>query len=397
MSGLILLASCNADDMPVPTNTKQAPQNSSYKISPEEAIANAKILVNGLNSSNTRSASSLTVKSIDIISSQKNLTRSGAPDTLLYVINFDDNEGFAVMSADRRTNPVYALSDESFFNITDQSNEGLQLLMASWINDVEQQSITPGIPLDSLNPNIDPYQFYRTIKVGPYLSKYQRSLTPYNTSISRYCKNSKGEPALTNRYAVVAEQFMSSQLFTNRNYNWDLINEGKDEESVAEIVFDLGNKMHAVYYDLKTPATCDLTRFEYAMLEYGFGYCNYFPLKDNEKELIQYLDSDFKDPVCIMASSSKMLEDAIWIIDGYLGYLTPFIESKIFKRLYHCVWSDGGNCNGYYDLGNNCTFIGEPRKYESSDPYYNYTESSIYYDVDVRACILLHDSQLVGI
>jgi hypothetical protein len=60
--------------------------------------------------------------------------------TVFYSINYKDNQGFLVLSADRRLAPVLAYSDEGSFDLK-TSNPGIQLwkdLVISNLNEVEK-------------------------------------------------------------------------------------------------------------------------------------------------------------------------------------------------------------------------------------------------------------------
>jgi len=59
-------------------------------------------------------------------------TVSDTTDVRFHVINFDDNSGFAIVSADSRTTPVYAYSDEGNLNLEDaMENTGFSEFMES--------------------------------------------------------------------------------------------------------------------------------------------------------------------------------------------------------------------------------------------------------------------------
>ena len=53
-------------------------------------------------------------------------------DTLMYIINYDDNEGFALVSADKRTTSVLAIIDEGSMKpefLMNTDNPGFNILM----------------------------------------------------------------------------------------------------------------------------------------------------------------------------------------------------------------------------------------------------------------------------
>ncbi len=51
------------------------------------------------------------------------MSEEGDIDTLMYAINFADNQGFALVAADKRTSPVLAIIDEGSFNVDSLSED----------------------------------------------------------------------------------------------------------------------------------------------------------------------------------------------------------------------------------------------------------------------------------
>lgn len=75
----------------------------------------------------TDSRKSITVSGIDYITTYS--TRSTDIDTLIYIVNFADNNGFAVLSAVDKDDPVYAVSDKGNYISGGDNPEGVEFYM----------------------------------------------------------------------------------------------------------------------------------------------------------------------------------------------------------------------------------------------------------------------------
>ena len=106
------------------------------KISLKEALVLAEDMVGTLDSCVTR-ASARNVKSIDNIK-RRVATRSNGNNSGYYLINYDDNQGFAIVSSYKCDNPVFAFSNEGNLNLSDTaSNLGL----AAYLNSLPDNSV----------------------------------------------------------------------------------------------------------------------------------------------------------------------------------------------------------------------------------------------------------------
>lgn len=108
---VILLTGCAQQDLDIgkvqilPTKT-----SSSHTISPEEAIKSMCEFIDHMDIAQSRSTiSAEDIAQIIPVSSGINYSRAAEDDTLLYIINFADSAGFAIVSADDRVDaPVLA-------------------------------------------------------------------------------------------------------------------------------------------------------------------------------------------------------------------------------------------------------------------------------------------------
>ena len=126
----LFFVGCTAEEPTVQTDpaTTQVKSNP-YRKSLNDALESADAIFADI-APQTR-ASSRKIASVQIIGDSKAaLTRSGEDglDTMLYLVNYADDQGFALLSADWRTKPVYAFSEEGELNLADTTvNKGLAL------------------------------------------------------------------------------------------------------------------------------------------------------------------------------------------------------------------------------------------------------------------------------
>ena len=145
----IFLAACEKDYQSVIEKTDLETVVQNNKVSLKQALLYAENSINGINPT-TRSAERK-VKSTEIYVA-KPATRS-AEDTEVsfYLINYEDNKGFAMVSTDSRATPVYAYSDEGNLTPYDlENNPGLQIFMEGTIENyqIELASSDDRIPIE---------------------------------------------------------------------------------------------------------------------------------------------------------------------------------------------------------------------------------------------------------
>lgn len=134
---LVLQNDPNANDDPLTkSNDFWARDNNvkmvMHKITPERAmqIANEAPALFEPNRSKARTTPKHALQIIPIVDNVRSLTRSagGRTDTLMHIVNYSDNQGYAVISFDDRDGDIIAYSGNGNFNIQDTvSNQGLKL------------------------------------------------------------------------------------------------------------------------------------------------------------------------------------------------------------------------------------------------------------------------------
>lgn len=118
-----VLVSCTNDTViePVMTVDNQSAKTINHTIPVSEAMTLLHTYLDTEQNNGTRSGTSRKVANVKTVVCSQNLTRAGEgidADTLLYIANFEKNEGYAIMSADDRINEdILAITDAG--NITE--------------------------------------------------------------------------------------------------------------------------------------------------------------------------------------------------------------------------------------------------------------------------------------
>jgi len=180
------LTACQDADVVVPQDPsiKNNATMSSTR-SMKEAIEIAVNAAHTFDNSRSRAAGrSASVDGIKVITDTK--SRSGSADSLLYVVNFDDEQGFALVPVPRTEKEILAVVDEGSYDPTvGTDNPGFNLYLEAANDYVKYQAANGGITPQA---EITPALVYKTVidTIAEY-GKFQRlgemswgELTPYN-------------------------------------------------------------------------------------------------------------------------------------------------------------------------------------------------------------------------
>lgn len=332
-----------------------------------------------------------------------------ALDTLLYIVNFGEDEGFAIMSA-KDDGTVYALTDkgnismDDFTIATDTNHinyENPSVAVASLVASTLSDNLTPN-PDPGTNPNLPIYTYTswaaeRT--VGPLVRVKFHQGTPYNNECP--IKGGDNAPAGCGPIAVI--QLMSALKYPstidNITYDWNTIinnykNTGHELHTVlAKWIHKIGKQSSVSYGANGSGTTLLLTRlcllkydrFSKVNLKYDVSY-------DNVTDLI----NSGLPIVCQGCQSNAITKGHIWLLDGMLYQYrykqeirnnVVVNQTKETRQFIHCNYGWGGRCDGYYniDLFN----VGEgPILKDSIDPTPNPVDQP---DYNYNTCMLTYE------
>lgn len=119
---LFFLFSCRSYELENIESIDTPVENNSYKVSVDEAkdiALNFMEIFQNTSAVSTR-GTRVKVENIEVIKVNKAATRSAGiengMDTLIYAVNFSNNNGFALVGADRRTEPIFGIVDNGSFS-----------------------------------------------------------------------------------------------------------------------------------------------------------------------------------------------------------------------------------------------------------------------------------------
>lgn len=333
-------------------------------------------------------------------------SRSASPDTLMYVFNFADNEGFAVVSAAPEAEPLLAVTESGYYDPNEeQDNPGFAMYMDR-AKEYVANSLSignPGTPSGPIWRNDTTVMGEMTILSdtirtlrGPINNHFWGDHAPYGDR----CPNGMAGCTQT-AIGMIMAHFCEPQYMTfdypelpvsySTTIDWNLVNRHlgnslcndyahQGDSLIARIIRQLGHDFGAAYFPYATQ-TSTTTALNVLHNKYGYT-CS--PLAD-------YSTYDYRhelDEGAIGLVSSRHIYQHANILHNYLlnGYLDFAYKAKVYQlytlpnmpsgvlyyskllreedRLtayWHLNWCFDGTYNGYYFSG-----VFDPNECQSS-------------------------------
>ena len=354
----------------------------------------------------TRSATRPTIANVETLRSRQFATRAAVDslsiDTLLYFVNFADNQGFAVVAADKRTSPILALIDKGNYKAGDLSQEDnpgfLSFLDYAVKHEIEN---THDNNENSKNVRSFKYRGWQISEIAyPLLKVNWGQGYPYNI----FCPGYKDMPhantgcvitafaQICSFYKVPKELSWNSYgTWVHWTYNWDRIisdckkNDGNilnrstysdTAEEVASLMNYLGLAFRAKY-ERETGASVD----DAINFVNGSNWFHATPVQDyNEHNIFVnirngnlVLGRGNAEKGKTWIFFNKYSRGHAWIYDGFINGISP--KGKEYNLL-HCNWGWNGYKNGYYycrvfNTNDDPVFDNVPTR-SNQAPYYRY-------------------------
>ncbi len=318
----------------------------SSKISIEKAIDDLNSVLADIDNgtkSNVRKIASISVIGEGDFSAQ---TKSGDNliDSLLYLVNFEGNRGYAVLAADSRIpTPVIMVADTGSFSKNKFSGNDIneiQSFTGKLLSDYAMNSISPGgDDTGGDNPNYPNHSIYPLIK-----TKWGQK-SPFNDQ----CPIVNGKRAVAGCVAIAVSQIMNKfqypKVYGGYSYKWDKIGsiiydfngDTEARSEVARFVHNVGVESNMNYGETSGTTSADAKRCFQQM-----GYKNVVKYNSYREDIIMDMLRSAK-PVYISAQTQWFFGTGhAWVIDGYM------YSSKHQQHLLHCNYGWKGLCDGYY-------------------------------------------------
>ncbi len=404
-----LLFSCeNVQDNSV------VPQRLSQKVKFERDLSDAYRIAKEYATSltnTTRSSNSRQIAYNDIHYVTTESTRAtDALDTLYYIVNYENDNGFAIIPRNKLLPDVVVLTEQGNYNGEETDNELFNILMngaKSYASNstmrFDTMTIIPQIPRPVYTDTITSCTTYN---IRPKIATYWSQKSPYNT----FCfDNDSICPA--GCVAIALAQIMGyycyptqiNLTYPNRDVNqqtlnWNIIN-GRpyhlpfdicdDHLPMARLIREIGEQVDMDYNPDGSYATDVKARQALS----HFGYTR-SAIKDyNTADIINSLQAD--QLVYFSAADAIAGEGHAMIIDGFIETSThtriwegpgiwpidqpyPWVlitDNTTIERYVHCNFGWGGTANGWYVDGLIDTDICVELDENSSHPiaHYKYT------------------------
>lgn len=423
---VVITTSCQKYFIEEPLVVQSVETSNPYAISEQEALDGLDEFMGAFDDSQTRYNRRRSVRSIRSVSSENILiqTRASACDDvgdLLYIVEFEDGEGSAILGADRRLRSVYAVLDESVLTIDDFANAAnvddgndVAAFIAGVISDDVCYTmsdfggpaplIPPGDSLRSdwsdiittyvVSDYIPPLLNTKWCQTDIYNERFPANAAVYNGRQSAGCVTiALGQILNKLTYPSPIELNGHNHYWRDINqFVWNhTITDSVLCDKVADFVFDLSEELGVEYHDDgSTGASKDdvkrvLRQLNFKNLDFGnITKSRVYPMLYNYK------------PVFAGGQSSSGGAGHAWVIDGYktvtrLDFYVTYnganieIDRELIYQLttdyVHCNMGYEGKCDGYYVLD---MFDLSERKYDSDlEPDYgDKTDTTYYYKFD---------------
>lgn len=392
----------------------------------EEALTIAQNSISMVESSDNQTRSTSKHRSINekggvfTVSSSSTSTRTGnaANDTLLYVFNFNDDQGFAVVSANRNTEGLLAVTESGFYCPNTKTeipgfNHFIEMAKLYVQNATSSKPLTrSGYPnyWKTYNDTL----VYSRVDPKVQLKWGQRNIAGvYCSNLTAGC----GPIAM----ALVMSYYQQPSSFTYNfperdiNYeslNWNLINQhiytythpynsvcwgnSNLDNTIGRICRHLGYKAGSNYYSDGSTGTSPGALYD-VMTYYGYSFPGFQNVPNNENGFMDYLQ---QNKLIIMLGYNREDIGHFWIVDGgwYMkghsqvyksddGTTWEFwYEYDVTEAFNHINWGWDGLLNGFFIHGifdAASTIHYDPGSYQSTNEDLNYYRgtkySTVYY------------------
>lgn len=368
----LITLSCETDSYTEYTVSADAP-NTKSTISSDDAVAQVKEFLSGWNV-NTRG--DMVEREIGAVyawrtneifpssSFTRNTTSTQLPDTLLYIVNFENEEGFALVSADAdRPDIVAFIEHGSLAPGQEIENPGFQLFLNGYAKYSRFQPFEPIRP----RPGTEPQLVWRfDMHIPPMLTTQWSQGAPYN----KFCFTPSGNHASAGCIPVALGQIVAYHQFPTSYdghvYDWDSILQDSTvsvydvsaSNSVGHLIHDIGILVNTYYgeggsesYEWTVPNMWNSFGYHYQ----SSSSCDFDSLRVNLAR---------NNPVCMFGFGivDGFTIGHAWVIDGiairsqynlseYINDpILPFFPHPIEQsyNLVHCNWGWGGLDDGYF-------------------------------------------------
>lgn len=390
---LLLFASCVKDgDLPEANPKDQVSE--SHVVPIENALSVLDEFLAPLRSATRGGERQYAIAGTDVVASAA-ATRSGTGvDTLLYIVNFENDGGYALLGADDRIDDVIALVDEGNMSAEEflaAACNGTSLTRASDIPPHKEllfrnilyycersiDDVGGGQPI--------PEPFYTNwlqgIAIEPLITTNWHQYQPYN----KCCPVVEGDNCVAGCVAIALAQIAAYNKMAHNvgpdvlheiPLDWDGIlarvnSSMADPSAAALLVYAMGREVDMNYGPYSSSSNIKKAARALPWL----GYWDVSNTRYN-LDIIRLMVGERRLPVYMNGNGEHADGRVVghaWVIDGYYQYYRIIYNKNLLNTvggqeyiigqetadLVHCNFGWGGTCNGYY-LSNVFVLTGGP-------------------------------------
>ncbi|MBQ8672446.1 MAG: C10 family peptidase [Bacteroides sp.] len=356
------------------------PEHVSMTRTLDEALLIAQKVSDILDVTCTRSATrNVDRNNVHCLTQMDTRTSSGV-DTLLYVTNYADEAGFAVVSANKSTNPLLAVVEEGTYE-TDTDNEGFASFMTMAEEYVSTTSV-PLLPVPGFGETIKEFKYtYDTIttQVPPLVATRWGQTGPE----SQYTSNGYFGCTITAMAQVMSYFAYPKQLtitypgasINSLTLDWDAIKlhnishsyltctaTDATHDAIGHLCRQLGHLAESKY--LVNGTETYINKSVSAFRNLGFTTSDYVVYDaDNLFMALDACNPSIAYGAHYDTDADSVVTAHSWIVDGYLSYkvtrkfwtreTTSFDwvcedTYTYYTKYFHYNWGWNGKCNGYF-------------------------------------------------
>ena len=344
----------------------------------EEALEIAEKSINMLNytSGTTRSQSKKRIidqsERIAYVNNNKTRSVSNTNDTLIYVFNFENNDGFALVSASKNTEALLAITDKGYCSPDEESEiQGFNTFIEAAKDYVYNASKAPILRKPS-DPIVDTKDsvIYAYQEVGPYISVNWGQSLPEG----EFCPNGLAGCANTALAQIISYYNYPTMInitypnadVSAQNLNWSALkthatghprtscDDQSTHDAIGRLLRQLGKYTNSSYDSNSTGTSLDNLEPALDSLGYSHGTLRLY------KSIVARIALDGHHLIFMGGFANQGGHG--WALDGYntvsatIYHMGRTITSGWFimntthetKYYLHFNWGWYGDCNGYF-------------------------------------------------
>lgn len=337
-----------------------------HRITAEQASQNALEFVNNIKGTSRSNTNSLEVEEVKAVGVEG--SRSGndtiSVDSLFYVVNFKDNNGYVIAASDDRETPIYAYIEKGKYSELDTLNKGydafVSALMESKINnkfddyryiDEERERI-----IYHRDEKPDTFEIMKPLLKNKWDQSYYNLYCPGKytgcvptafAQIFSYLK-SLCYIELEDNGILYSTKIDWDKIEYECSRNWGFTYSDDLRHQISVLMRYLGGIFKAEYKSDATSVNPKNAVSVLSDLNYNIsGLTDYDAvnvMNDLKKGNRIVFMSGFGRYYHVGFVFRKYVDGHGWVVDGYI-----FSRKNNNESLYmHCNWGWGGSCDGYF-------------------------------------------------